>query len=277
MDRFPLPPTIVVSTRSSRLIGLPAYFSVAESAGLDGVDIDLAGRDWRVPVAPIAARSDATGMPAYSLWMPTVPAGPLGGWRRGHLLADTRALVAATGVGSVIVDRPRRGERSGAALFARELRAQLGPSVRLALAVRPRDLEGSRSHLAGLTALRRMAEEWDHDLALDLLGPIDPRWEAEAALARLLPRLAVLRIGPFESRPPGRGRARMTTRVLKAALESGYGGVLSLAVHPPALHGFWRPALAAASAEATRQVRARFATIHDDLPYDAYPESRPRY
>ena len=66
------------------------------------------------------------------------------------------------------------------------------------------------AHPDRLVVLRRLAEEWDFDLALDLCGPIDPTWESEAAISKLMPRLTLVRIGPTESRPPDRATATST-------------------------------------------------------------------
>jgi hypothetical protein len=40
-----------------------------------------------------------------------------------------------------------------------------------------------------------MAEEWDFDLVLDLVGGVDPQWEAEAAVVRIGSRLRMVRLG----------------------------------------------------------------------------------
>ena len=272
-----LPPTLAVSTRSSRLVSPGAYFGIAEAAGLDGVDLDLGALPGRPDPRALARRSDVTGMPVQAVWAPRVVDGPLHGWRLRRTLELVVGLVEATGAPTVVVDRaePGGGRDRGAPI--RALRDSLPPATRLTVTLRPRHLAGTRAHLTQLTALRRLAEEWDHDLALDLLGPIDPGWEAEAALARLLPRLTLIRFGPLESRPPGRGRSRVTARVLAAAVDAGFGGVASLVVRPPALQGFWRPALTAACAETGRLLRDRFMGPHASLPFDAFPESRPRF
>ncbi len=82
-------------------------------------------------------------------------------------------------------------------------------------------------------ALRRTAEEWDFDLALDLCGGIDPRWEAEAAIQRVLPRLTLVRVGTSGGDVSSGTRNRLTRRSLAYLLDQSYAGTLSLAPSVP--------------------------------------------
>jgi hypothetical protein len=102
---------------------------------------------------------------------------------------------------------------------------------RIALALAPTDRSGGREHLQRLQLLRYLAAEWDLDLALDLLGRVDDTWEAEAAVVKIVPRLCMLRIPYPILNPSDMTRSRMTKRVLAAAIDSGYDGIISIS--PP--------------------------------------------
>jgi hypothetical protein len=278
--RPPLP-TITLSTRASRVLPLALFPSIAGAAGVDGLDLDLTGRISSSRPATIRERADQAGVPVRAIWLPPTVGAPVSPWRQRRIVEATVGLVAGTGSRTVILDRSgrpvdRRG-RTGPPVpsLLQELRAALPGDARFAIVVRPWDLDGSRRHLAELSALRRMAEEWDHDLALDLFGPIDPRWEAEAAVMRLLPRLTAIRFGPLESRPPGRGRAKMTARVLSLAVDAGFAGTIATTPQPAVLRGLWPPAIAEACAATARLIRARFAAVYEaPVPHDIYPTSR---
>lgn len=281
MAHRPAVPTITLSTRASRVLPLAMFPAIAEAAGVDGLDLDLTGRVGLARPAPIRERAEQAGVPVRSIWLPPTTGVPISAKHQRRIVEATVWLVEGTGSRTVILDRSgrpveRRG-RSGPPLpsLLQELRAALPGEARFAIVVRPWDLHGSRSHLAELAALRRMAEEWDHDLALDLFGPIDPRWEAEAAVMRLLPRLTTIRFGPLESRPPGRGRAKMTARVLSLAVDAGFAGTIATTPQPAVLRGVWPPAIAEACAATARLIRDRFAAVYETpVPHDSYPTSR---
>src|SRR3712207_9486683 len=72
-----------------------------------------------------------------------------------------------------------------------------------------------------MTALRRLAEEWDFAIALDLIGPVDPRWEAEAPVSRLGSRLTLIRLVAQAAIGSAFGRHRPGARALAAAVGGG--------------------------------------------------------
>jgi hypothetical protein len=153
------------------------------------------------------------------------------------------------------------------------IREHVPPTARLTLALRPESLLGTREHLDELVALRRLAEEWDFDLALDLNGPIDPAWESEAAVSKILPRLTVVRLGPLASRPPGRGRERQTARVIAYLADLAYDETIAISAGV----SFWRPdrtaTLARSCQEACRAILTRYEAIHEEPSLDT--PSRP--
>jgi hypothetical protein len=266
MSSAPEPPILSLAARPSPLVGLGAYFEAAQLAGLRLLDL-------APPVLPGAIRADSvarsvreTGVSVRALWLPPVPTVRFAPDRiqaTAHLAGE---LVAATGAWAVIVERPH-GSGVRRARQARLLRAcrQLVPSsARLALALRPDELTGTREHLDELAALRRTAEEWDLDLALDLDGRIDPTWEAEGAVSKLFPRLTAVRVGSLESKSPDLGRERQSARVLAFLADLGYRGAIALVPRSP----IWRPDRAAGLARSwlttAQTAAARFDAVRGE-------------
>lgn len=112
----------------------------------------------------------------------------------------------------------------------------LGAPVRMAVTLRANKLEGGRQHLAQLTTLRHMLEEWDLFVALDMDGPINIQWEAEAAIARLGDRLALVRTSAAAPTIGPSGERRLERRALRAALDLRPGVRIALV---PSVH-WWQ-------------------------------------
>lgn len=83
-------------------------------------------------------------------------------------------------------------------------------------------LRGGRSHLVQLGGVRRLLEEWEVPLAIDLSGRFDPTWEAEAAIARLGSQLRFLRLRVSAPTRAAVGADRVACRTLLAALDRGW-------------------------------------------------------
>lgn len=121
-----------------------------ENVGSPPIDYDLSG--GRLPWA-------APGL-ASSYWLPS---SVLEGSSE-RMAAAAAALYGAARPVALVVDFPRRGEPN-MAVVARA--AALGAAtsgngaIRPMLGLRAAHLVGGRQHLALLTALRRLAEEWD--------------------------------------------------------------------------------------------------------------------
>jgi hypothetical protein len=163
----------------------------------------------------------------------------------------------------VPLDRLNGGRKSQAfdSTAMNELRRAVPEASSIAVAINPVNHEGTRSHLDRISALRHMAEEWDVDIALDLTGDVDARWEAEAAMLRLGDRLKVVRLVPpsfdraFVGHDSLHVREVSVARVLAAIADFGFGPTLSIKVGVP----FWDWANPIAIAE--RCAIARNATI----------------
>ncbi len=137
--------------------------------------------------------------------------------------AGLRARIGEAVPGTIAVDPPGDGDAHQDLLahldaLATVLADDVGPP-RVVLAIRTSRLVGGRRHLATLTALRRLTEEWNLGVALDLTGNFDPQWEAEAAIVRLGSRLALLRVGSRAIGPGPIDRDRVARRAVRAAIE----------------------------------------------------------
>jgi len=98
---------------------------------------------------------------------------------------------------TLVIDQPRRGSHGSVASqmnLAIKLRTQMHDSVRIAIGVRPVQIENTRAHLANLATLRLQASEWDLDIALDLGRELEWLWEAEAAIYRIIGSLRLIRL-----------------------------------------------------------------------------------
>lgn len=265
-------PRISVSVRSPRLARTESFLAAAQRSYIPEIDLDLTGRRCGDPAA-LGRALGQSSLPVRGLWLPDRHSRHSG--HRSDRLPDlVGRLVYELRPGSVILDRPDDPTDAHQAALVRDIRASVPPDTRIVYAIRPGALAGTRDHLADLTALRRLAEEWDLDLALDLHGPIDPRWEAEAAITKLRSRLAVVRFGPLASRPPGRGRERATTRVIATLADGLFTGAIAIS---PQVGRFRLPtaaALAASCAETAAFVRSRFAAVDAAMPDGVRYEQR---
>lgn len=266
MAPAPSLPTLALSSRSSLWLPTGTLIDAARDAGIAGVDLDL-DRPWYAADRSGAIPSRLSGQAPkgiVSLWLPRWSerqSSAAGFERELHGSID---LARSLGVTRVVVDRGIAmrpvGTQTKQALLVR-LQSELPPSVRITMALRADELSGTREHLATVGSLRRMGEEWDFDLALDLTGRLDPRWEAEAALHRLKGRLRLVRL----ALPCGRqGRTvpnRLANRSVAWLLDQSFDGTISL-VAPPAR---WRPlgraALASSVAQQIQSINDRHRRI----------------
>ncbi|MDQ3693640.1 MAG: hypothetical protein M3464_08435 [Chloroflexota bacterium] len=102
-----------------------------------------------------------------------------------------------------------------------QTRRHVSRDCRLLVAIRGRHLVGGRPHLAELTALRHLAEEWDLGIALDLAATVDPTWEAEAAVFRLGNHLRLIRVPTSALDKFAIGKDRVISRAVAAAIDQG--------------------------------------------------------
>lgn len=210
----------------------------------DGIQRDLAGPFalWNHRPGNTTSETNAN---LTALWLPRCPAGPFVDWQQNRILKTAWSMAAGLGSHRIVVDRPMaagsprpRVMTSTAARYFGRVRAELPPNARIAIALRPHQLRGDRTHLDELGNLRRFAEEWDFDIALDLSAPVDWSWEAEAAIWRLTPRLQIVRFGALNARFGRRTEPRIGARVLAALADGGYDG--RIAITPAGPVAPWR-------------------------------------
>ncbi|HEV2128601.1 MAG TPA: hypothetical protein VGR22_08290 [Thermomicrobiales bacterium] len=224
-------PTIVVGTEST-LLGHPIIApNQATQAGFYALDLDLR-RAWDTRI-PGTLADHAPAACLRSAWIPRQYTGPWREARAVHLREFLTDLVESYGLRTVIVPSADGTRQRGTSLgqLAREVMALGG--LRVAMRVGPELLLAQPgSHLDHVANLRRMAEEWDLDLALDLTAPGIEGWEAEATLMRLFPRLTMVRIRPLHSPDGARSQepnARIGLRSIAMLADQAYNGVISIA------------------------------------------------
>ena len=264
MVSSPASPTISLSLRPSFLTRIGSLFSAAAWSGISEIDVDLS--DGRLHNAASLARHAAdANVSIRAIWLPERDPRQHGK-QRTELPNIIASLADAVSPVTIIVDRPTDRADVHQADLIKALRSVLPKTTSLVYVIRPVALLGTREHLTELTALRHMAEEWDLGLALDLHGPIDARWEAEAAVTKLRSRLVAVRFGPLTSRPPGRGRERATARVLSTLADSMYDGVIAISPQVPRYRLPTGRALADSCLETMKFVQSRFSLLQSSLP-----------
>jgi hypothetical protein len=135
----------------------------------------------------------------------------------------------------------------------KRLRAKAAAGVRVAVGIRGSAIVQGHDQLGQLLNLRHSAEEWDLDLALDLAGDVPHYLEAEAAVLRLMPRLALVRIpswvsatGELNTNDP------ISRRVVSILADQGYPGTISIVPARGPLQLPWTRTVPTASDEWTR-------------------------
>ncbi len=259
----PANPQISLSIRPSLLTRIGSLFSAATWSGISEIDVDLT--DGRLHNAASLARHAANAnVTIRAIWLPERDPRQHGK-QHTELPNIVAALADAVAPVAIVLDRPIDRADAYQADLIKGLRSVLPKTTSLVYVIRPAALLGTREHLTDLTALRHMAEEWNLELALDLHGPIDARWEAEAAITKLGSCLTAVRFGPLTSRPPGRGRERATARVLSTLADGGYGGVIAISPQVPRYRLPTSRALADSCLETMTFVQSRFSLLQSSL------------
>ncbi len=273
-----VPPLITFSSGASPLLRLPTLFGVAAGAGLDGMDLDLSSRPLPRP-GEVVALAAHYGMPVRAIWVPRP--GFWTAWRPGPGTALATGLARACGAGTLVVDLPKESDgrisRASVTGVTESLRSSTSPPTRIAVAVRARTLIGGRGHLVQMTALRRLSEEWDFGIALDLTGQVDPRWEAEAAVSRLGSRLILMRLGSDAAVGPAFGRHRPAARALAAAIDAGHPAEFAIVPRVPAWQTAWPPALMRGCARAGGRLLERFSAVEEQRILGTHPHPKPGF
>jgi len=223
-------PTIVFGGSASILGSPRRTIRQAHHEGYLALDLDL--RNALVAPSPTAFRSlaDDQVLRIRSVWLPPAVGGPFLERRLDRLTAFIRHAQQELGLRHVVIAGANRTTAGGTSMLQLVQAVFAGEqgSVRLALGVRA---DRSLHPLHGTALARRTAEEWDMDLALDVAGPVPPGWEAEAAVARLLPRLTVVRLCgwlPTQVVHVDESPTRIAARSMAMLADQGYAGLLSI-------------------------------------------------
>jgi hypothetical protein len=220
---------MLLSSRSSGFMRLDRYQAAIDGASYDGIDLDATSDLRRMVVASSSMPKTLANPSINAIWLRPIQL-------EGSGLQPFRDFARITGTArlpQVTIDLPAGVDAQDALSLqfaaARRLRNATGSQAKIAIAVRADNREGSRDHLDRIALLRHQAGEWDLQLALDLTTGVDNAWEAEAAILRLMPRLAMIRLVVPRTMLSGGVRWRIASRAVAAACDSGFTGSFSVA------------------------------------------------
>ncbi len=245
-------PRVTLLIHSVTPSAIAASRSMIARAGLDGVAV-------AIPLHHVlpGPRLPSGNITVDSLWLPTAPGRVLESLRQRRLVESATTFTTPRLVVPWPVATGRGASRHATAGLIAALSRQV-TTGRITLAVRPDHRHPIRDQLLAMTALRRLAEEWDYDLALDLSGTRNGPWEAEAALHRMMPRLTTIRLGRVTGNGWGRSTdPRMASRVLSAARDVAFAG--TIVIEPAGWPLSLGPDKTHAAAAMAAMVRDRFA------------------
>lgn len=225
-------PTLVLGGDSNLLGSVRHALAVATLGSFYAIDLDLR-HAWRAPscaqILPVAERETIR---IRSVWLPDIMRGPLLAQRSQRLEDFLQQSRDHHGLRQLIVPRLHQQEEGyNVSRLARDLTKHTGGVVRLAIGVQAASCVRQADYLDRITAIRRAVEEWDMDIALDLTGNVSPRWESEAAVAKMFRRLALVRIDPWldeDGMPDMSPRAQLAVRTLSMLADQRYTGIISL-------------------------------------------------
>jgi hypothetical protein len=229
MTRLAGTPSLLVSTLASCAMRLDAYDAAAAHADLAGIDLDATNELRRMLIGSRSMHRALAHPGVRSIWLRPIQLETSG-------LVPFREVVrvsGATALPLLVIDVPNGVDSNDALSLqlgaAEKVRAAVGSDVPIAIAIRAENQDGSHDHLDRLHMIRYHVSEWDLKLALDLTCQTDGSWEAEAAMNRILPRTALIRITVPRTFLSGGTRWRIASRVIAAATDSGFRGYLSVA------------------------------------------------
>jgi hypothetical protein len=223
-------PTIVFGGTCGLFGSAQGVIRRAQDYGYFAVDLDLRHALCSPSSSAVRIMSDDAVLRIRSIWLPATVSGPLLSRRLERLTGFLRLAQQELGLRNIIIAAASPTTRRGTPLLpvAREAVAGGHGAVRLAMGVRA---DRSMHSLESTALARRVAEEWNLDLALDVAGPVPAGWEAEAAVSRLLPRLAVVRLCgwlPTQLTHQDNGPLRIAARSMAMLADQGYAGLLSV-------------------------------------------------
>ncbi|MEJ7839045.1 MAG: hypothetical protein WKF81_09525 [Thermomicrobiales bacterium] len=227
-------PVLAYGATPGRLGILSRAIETADQAELLALDLDLRS-SWAIPrVSALTQASQERSIRLRSVWLPGDISGLVSERRQQSLDALLVAAKERFGLRALVVPRHQGQGDRGAAIhkLARGIASsKSGSQIRLVIGLQASDFRHDRWHLDQLAGIRRMAEEWDLDLALDLTGNVSLAWEAEAAILRVFPRLTLVRLGQWR-REDGTLVPNLTGqiagRTISMLVDQGYSGVVSL-------------------------------------------------
>ncbi|MCC6790907.1 MAG: hypothetical protein IT336_04430 [Thermomicrobiales bacterium] len=226
-------PRFSLTTAGFALTTMSGFVEMANRLGAEGLDLDATSWSGRASLRPDRLLSDGA-FPVSSIWITPADADALG--RESAFRSRFQSIGAsAIARGLRIVIRLPAGSEAGddravMAVAARALETCEWISG-IVIAVPALAPEGGRAHLSRIRTLRRLVEEWELEIGLDLVAQTDNRWEAEAAVQIVGPRLALVRLrAPLSIRTTD-----VHVRTIRACAEDGFAGILSLAPVTP----FW--------------------------------------
>lgn len=280
-------PTVVLGGNAGWLGSTRVALATASLGAFHAIDLDLRST-WLPPswtrITPVAEREIIR---VRSVWLPEVVKG-FAEHQRSHRLEEfLRHGQGELGLRELIVPRllPERASGFNVSRHARDFTKRSNGVVRLVIGIRAETLIRSANHLDRIMSIRRAVEEWDLEIALDLTGTVSPRWESEAAIAKVLPRLSVVRIeswlkpdGTIDTSP----RGQLAARTIAMLSDQKYTGIISL--YPVTSTLLIRPTVASMAAMAEllyRDIQNRYArsssipTLDSPVPYPHPSADRP--
>lgn len=220
---------LLLSTQATSLLRLDGYASAVDEADLSGIDLDATNDFKRAIVASRSMHRALANQLVRSVWVRPLQLEGTG----LQPFRDAAKTCGEARLPLLIVDVPSGVDYLDAVgiqlAAANRLRGAVGNQASIAIAVRAENPEGNRNHLDRLSIIRHKAGEWDFKLALDLTTKPDGTWEAEAAMMRVLPRIANIRLTVPRTLLSGGVRWRIASRVIASATDGGYRGFVSLA------------------------------------------------
>jgi hypothetical protein len=263
-------PIVAIAGRPAFSGDLSGLAATTRAAGFHAIDLDLT----RTLVPPRWRQSqvdeDWAGLRVRSCWLPATLSGPFARRRAAALLAFLRRGRDEAGLRTVVLPRSASGRGVPLAATVRELTTgDNGSPLRLAVAVDAATLAASRSQRSALQSIRRMAEEWELEIALDLTVPTNSAWEAEAAVLRLLPRLRLVRL-PCRTESDIDAGARTVERTVAMLADQGFAGTFSLLPPPAPLMRAHPTRDAEHALRSYQEIIARYERIERDLAADPH-------
>lgn len=271
-------PTILLGCGAATFGRPDVSVASARRAGLHGMDLDLRA-SWRSP--SIEEISESPPARIRSVWLPVQYSGPFRENRAERLRSFLNHAAEHCGLSTIVLAKniPVRNQGIPLSRMAQQVAEWYGIRTAIGITASSMMLD-SGSHLQRIANMRRIAEEWDLDIALDLTTPGIEHWEAEAALMRLFPRLRIVRMRPLRQGhdadfllPTSRAAAR-TTSMLADQTYREFISITPALPQWPWLRAIQRPNLLAVT-ETRAEILAAYDRVHYYMRQDQRSTRRP--